>query len=86
MQEPTLKFLFCFVFIDCLGFYFPSDRQINDYVAGYHDGALLFGKVLREKILGRRKRNSGASMNVPLSDNPFSNITFDGKYKTERRS
>uniref|UniRef100_A0AAQ4QDX1 Guanylyl cyclase C n=1 Tax=Gasterosteus aculeatus aculeatus TaxID=481459 RepID=A0AAQ4QDX1_GASAC len=24
---------------------------INDYVAGYHDGALLFGKVLREKML-----------------------------------
>lgn len=54
------------------------NNTINDYVAGYHDGALLFGKVLREKILGRRKRNSRASMNVPLSDNPFSNITFDG--------
>ncbi|XP_075888368.1 guanylyl cyclase C [Nelusetta ayraudi] len=54
------------------------NNTINDYVAGYHDGALLFGKVLREKMLGRRKRNRGASMNVPLSDNPFSNITFDG--------
>uniref|UniRef100_A0A671VI18 Guanylate cyclase n=1 Tax=Sparus aurata TaxID=8175 RepID=A0A671VI18_SPAAU len=28
---------------------------INDYVAGYHDGALLFGKVLRERMLARQK-------------------------------
>ncbi|TNN55617.1 Heat-stable enterotoxin receptor [Liparis tanakae] len=32
--------------------------QINDYVAGYHDGALLFGKVLREKMLSQRENRS----------------------------
>ncbi|KAL7378858.1 hypothetical protein ABVT39_019865 [Epinephelus coioides] len=49
---------------------------INDYVAGYHDGALLFGKVLRETILNQR-RNRGSS-DVPLSDNPFGNASFEG--------
>ncbi|XP_042361411.1 heat-stable enterotoxin receptor [Plectropomus leopardus] len=49
---------------------------INDYVAGYHDGALLFGKVLRETILNQR-RNRG-SYDVPLSYNPFGNVSFDG--------
>lgn len=49
---------------------------INDYVAGYHDGALLFGKVLRETILNQR-RNRGSN-DVPLSDNPFGNASFEG--------
>ncbi|KAM9345724.1 guanylyl cyclase C [Symphorus nematophorus] len=49
---------------------------INDYVAGYHDGALLFGKVLREQMLGLR-RNRGSN-DVPLSDNPFGNVSFYG--------
>ncbi|XP_029294490.1 heat-stable enterotoxin receptor [Cottoperca gobio] len=48
---------------------------INDYVAGYHDGALLFGKVLREKMLSQRYNRA---YDVPLSDNPFGNISFDG--------
>uniref|UniRef100_A0A4W6DLS4 Guanylate cyclase n=1 Tax=Lates calcarifer TaxID=8187 RepID=A0A4W6DLS4_LATCA len=49
---------------------------INDYVAGYHDGALLFGKVLRERMLSKL-RNRGLN-DVPLSDNPFGNQSFDG--------
>ncbi|TKS91639.1 Heat-stable enterotoxin receptor [Collichthys lucidus] len=49
---------------------------INDYVAGYHDGVLLFGKVLRERMLSKQ-RNKG-SYDVPLSDNPFGNTSFDG--------
>ncbi|XP_022624722.1 heat-stable enterotoxin receptor-like [Seriola dumerili] len=48
----------------------------NDYVAGYHDGTLLFGKVLRERMLSQRQ-NKG-SYDVPLSDNPFGNTSFDG--------
>ncbi|KAM9844043.1 guanylyl cyclase C [Aulostomus maculatus] len=49
---------------------------INDYVAGYHDGALLFGKVLRERMLGQRQNQR--AVDVPLSDNPFGNVSFDG--------
>uniref|UniRef100_A0A671VPM3 Guanylate cyclase n=1 Tax=Sparus aurata TaxID=8175 RepID=A0A671VPM3_SPAAU len=49
---------------------------INDYVAGYHDGALLFGKVLRERMLARQR----GSADVPLSDNPFGNASFYGAY------
>ncbi|XP_015243410.1 PREDICTED: heat-stable enterotoxin receptor [Cyprinodon variegatus] len=49
---------------------------INDYVAGYHDGALLLGKVLRERMLDNRL--SKASVDVPLSYNPFGNVTFEG--------
>ncbi|KAK5856644.1 hypothetical protein PBY51_008227 [Eleginops maclovinus] len=48
---------------------------INDYVAGYHDGALLFGKVLRETMLGQR---NDRNYDVPLSDNPFGNTSFYG--------
>ncbi|XP_070703541.1 guanylyl cyclase C [Pempheris klunzingeri] len=49
---------------------------INDYVAGYHDGALLFGKVLRERMLIQQDKMRAAD--VPLSDNPFGNISFYG--------
>uniref|UniRef100_A0A3Q2E164 Guanylate cyclase n=1 Tax=Cyprinodon variegatus TaxID=28743 RepID=A0A3Q2E164_CYPVA len=43
-----------------------NDTQINDYVAGYHDGALLLGKVLRERMLDNRL--SKASYMYVLSD------------------
>lgn len=52
------------------------DWQINDYVAGYHDGVLLFGKVLRERILSQK--NPRKALDVPLSDNPFGNASFYG--------
>lgn len=45
-------------------------------MAGYHDGALLFGKVLRERMLARQR----GSADVPLSDNPFGNASFYGAY------
>ncbi|KAM4717359.1 guanylyl cyclase C [Anableps anableps] len=53
-----------------------SYDTINDYVAGYHDGALLFGKALRERMLDLRLGRH--SEDVPLSYNPFGNVTFDG--------
>uniref|UniRef100_A0A672GWR3 Guanylate cyclase n=1 Tax=Salarias fasciatus TaxID=181472 RepID=A0A672GWR3_SALFA len=49
----------------------------NDYVAGYHDGALLFGKVLRERMLSRQQR-SNVFLNDTPALHPFANVTFDG--------
>ncbi|XP_072299840.1 guanylyl cyclase C [Eucyclogobius newberryi] len=48
------------------------NNTVNDYVAGYHDGTLLFGKVLRDWKLSQRRGN------VRLNDHPFGNISFDG--------
>ncbi|XP_078126392.1 guanylyl cyclase C [Sander vitreus] len=59
-----------------LGAQSSFNNTINDYVAGYHDGALLLGKVLREEMLSQR--NNKGSRNVPLSDNPFGNASFYG--------
>uniref|UniRef100_A0A3Q3JIQ0 Guanylate cyclase n=1 Tax=Monopterus albus TaxID=43700 RepID=A0A3Q3JIQ0_MONAL len=53
----------------------PYNDTINDYVAGYHDGTLLFGKLLRERMLSQRDKRS---LQVPLSDNPFGNANFEG--------
>ncbi|XP_030591671.1 heat-stable enterotoxin receptor [Archocentrus centrarchus] len=50
-------------------------ETINDYVAGYHDGALLFGKVLRERMLSNRNNRT---YNHSVHDNLFGNISFDG--------
>lgn len=50
------------------------NQTINDYVAGYHDGALLFGKVLREKMLSQLSNEESS----PSNDNPFGNIYFEG--------
>lgn len=47
---------------------------INDYIAGYHDGTLLFAKVLREKM---RNQRDGV-MNTSESEHPFGNISFEG--------
>lgn len=49
-----------------------------DYVAGYYDGTVLFGQVLRERILSQRPHR--ASVDVPLSDSPFINVSFYGMY------
>ncbi|KAM6913401.1 guanylyl cyclase C [Lycodopsis pacificus] len=46
---------------------------INDYVAGYHDGALLFGEVLRDEMI-RQLHNR--SYEVP--ENPFVNRSING--------
>ncbi|CAN9505803.1 unnamed protein product [Ophioblennius macclurei] len=48
----------------------------NDYVAGYHDGVLLFGKVLRERMLNRQRYN--LFRNETPAKHPFANVTFDG--------
>ncbi|XP_061158821.1 guanylyl cyclase C isoform X1 [Syngnathus typhle] len=57
----------------------PFNDTINDYVAGYHDAALLFGKVLRERMLSQKNNTSRTGVNdVPLSDNPFGNASFYG--------
>ncbi|CAB1415229.1 unnamed protein product [Pleuronectes platessa] len=52
------------------------NNTINDYVAGYHDGTLLFGKVLRERMLSQQQNR--ASRDVPLNFNPFGNASFYG--------
>uniref|UniRef100_A0A7N8XQR0 Guanylate cyclase n=1 Tax=Mastacembelus armatus TaxID=205130 RepID=A0A7N8XQR0_9TELE len=52
-----------------------SNETISDYVAGYHDGTLLFGKVLRERMLSKRNQRSYGNA---LSSNPFGNTTFEG--------
>uniref|UniRef100_A0A3Q1ETF9 Guanylate cyclase n=1 Tax=Acanthochromis polyacanthus TaxID=80966 RepID=A0A3Q1ETF9_9TELE len=54
----------------------PFNETINDYVAGYYDGTLLFGKVLRERMLSKQQNTQ--SDDVPLSYNPFGNTSFDG--------
>ncbi|XP_061701994.1 guanylyl cyclase C [Syngnathoides biaculeatus] len=59
--------------------YLPYNDTLNDYVAGYHDGALLFGKVLRERMLSQRNDSSNRGHHdIPLSDNPFGNVSFSG--------
>lgn len=58
-------------------FIFHSFWQINDYVAGYHDGTLLFGKVLRERMLSNQKNNGTYNGS---NDNPFGDISFYGAY------
>lgn len=47
-------------------------------MAGYHDGALLFGKVLRERMLSQQGQKG--SYDVPLDVNPFRKISFEGAY------
>ncbi|XP_028267527.1 heat-stable enterotoxin receptor [Parambassis ranga] len=58
------------------GFSATHNDTINDYVAGYHDGALLFGKMTREWLLSQRENET--TYDVPLMDNPFGNATFYG--------
>ncbi|XP_056143733.1 guanylyl cyclase C [Lampris incognitus] len=53
----------------------PYNDTINDYVAGYHDGALLFGKVLRERMLSEQR---GRTTSTVTNDNPFGNVSFTG--------
>ncbi|XP_076021157.1 guanylyl cyclase C [Genypterus blacodes] len=54
----------------------PFNDTFNDYVAGYYDGALLLGKVLRERMLSGQ-RNERATLS-PYNCNPFGNVTFEG--------
>ncbi|XP_010895036.2 heat-stable enterotoxin receptor isoform X2 [Esox lucius] len=46
----------------------------NDYVAGYYDGVLLFGHMLRQRLLSNQQKASELS-----DENPFRNISFYGQ-------
>ncbi|XP_047672833.1 guanylyl cyclase C isoform X1 [Tachysurus fulvidraco] len=51
---------------------------LNDYVAGYYDGVVLFSQVMREMLLSAQGLGSGnITVNLP-SDNPFRNLSFEG--------
>ncbi|KAI1884555.1 hypothetical protein AGOR_G00227590 [Albula goreensis] len=52
-----------------------TQRKINDYVAGYHDGVKLFGHVLRQEILNK----SGKAAAENKFRNPFRSVSFNGK-------
>ncbi|XP_062387076.1 guanylyl cyclase C [Sardina pilchardus] len=52
-----------------------NQSMINDYVAGYHDGVLLFGEVIRQQLI---QKKAGGSSVTPHFTNPFRNIEFDG--------
>uniref|UniRef100_A0A3P8XV15 Guanylate cyclase n=1 Tax=Esox lucius TaxID=8010 RepID=A0A3P8XV15_ESOLU len=52
----------------------------NDYVAGYYDGVLLFGHMLRQRLLSNQQKASELS-----DENPFRNISFyDSCYQIHR--
>ncbi|KAM9391742.1 guanylyl cyclase C [Pholidichthys leucotaenia] len=56
-----------------------ENDTINDYVAGYHDGALLFGKLLRERLLSNKTlEQHNKTSNESLNVNPFGNVSFEG--------
>uniref|UniRef100_A0A3B3XLE2 Guanylate cyclase n=1 Tax=Poecilia mexicana TaxID=48701 RepID=A0A3B3XLE2_9TELE len=48
--------------------------MINDYMAGYHDGALLFGQVLRDRLMSKVLDRKSEDVN----HNPFANATIEG--------
>ncbi|KAM4634886.1 guanylyl cyclase C [Polymixia lowei] len=54
----------------------PYNDTINDYVAGYHDGALLFGHVLRQRMLSQQRGQDSTA--PPLDGTPFGNVSFQG--------
>ncbi|XP_071758151.2 guanylyl cyclase C [Centroberyx gerrardi] len=56
--------------------YGGDNDTINDYVAGYHDGALLFGHVLRQRVLSQQQNQESTAL--PLNENPFGNASFEG--------
>uniref|UniRef100_A0A8C7FA09 Guanylate cyclase n=1 Tax=Oncorhynchus kisutch TaxID=8019 RepID=A0A8C7FA09_ONCKI len=54
-------------------------QKLNDYVAGYHDGVLLFGHVLRQRLTSELRGRATQSTTTELSDvNPFRNVSFQG--------
>uniref|UniRef100_A0A8C7E0D1 Guanylate cyclase n=1 Tax=Oncorhynchus kisutch TaxID=8019 RepID=A0A8C7E0D1_ONCKI len=55
------------------------NSTLNDYVAGYHDGVLLFGHVLRQRLTSELRGRATQSTTTELSDvNPFRNVSFQG--------
>ncbi|XP_062846944.1 guanylyl cyclase C [Trichomycterus rosablanca] len=54
-----------------------NSTTLNDYVAGYYDSVLLFGKIMREKLQAAQDMDSGDTHNTS-SENPFRNNIFQG--------
>ncbi|XP_061566940.1 guanylyl cyclase C [Cololabis saira] len=55
-----------------------SNSTINDYVAGYYDGALLLGKALRERMLKNTTQRNMETTDELQSVHPFGNVSFSG--------
>uniref|UniRef100_A0AAY4C6C0 Guanylate cyclase n=1 Tax=Denticeps clupeoides TaxID=299321 RepID=A0AAY4C6C0_9TELE len=58
-------------------------QEINDYVASYHDGVLLFGHVMRQKLLQEKARTNGTreTPTPPPFINPFRSLA--GHYELD---
>uniref|UniRef100_A0A674BSD1 Guanylyl cyclase C n=1 Tax=Salmo trutta TaxID=8032 RepID=A0A674BSD1_SALTR len=55
------------------------NSTLNDYVAGYHDGVLLFGHVLRQRLTSELRGRATQPPATELPDvNPFRNVSFQG--------
>ncbi|MCJ8749499.1 hypothetical protein PDJAM_G00177000 [Pangasius djambal] len=55
-----------------------NSTMLNDYVAGYYDGVVLFSKVMREMLLASEGLGLGNNTINISSDNPFRNLSFEG--------
>ncbi|MCI4395305.1 hypothetical protein PGIGA_G00178820 [Pangasianodon gigas] len=55
-----------------------NSTMLNDYIAGYYDGVVLFSKVMREMLLASEGLGLGNSTINISSDNPFRNLSFEG--------
>uniref|UniRef100_A0A8C7T9A7 Guanylyl cyclase C n=1 Tax=Oncorhynchus mykiss TaxID=8022 RepID=A0A8C7T9A7_ONCMY len=56
-----------------------NNTVLNDYVAGYHDGVLLFGHVLRQRLTSELRGRATQPTTTELTDvNPFRNVSFQG--------
>uniref|UniRef100_A0A8C7FWX6 Guanylate cyclase n=1 Tax=Oncorhynchus kisutch TaxID=8019 RepID=A0A8C7FWX6_ONCKI len=56
-----------------------NSTELNDYVAGYHDGVLLFGHVLRQRLTSELRGRATQPTATELPDvNPFRNVSFQG--------
>lgn len=69
-----------FLLVTCLSWRasFPHILQaLNDYVVGYHDAVVLFGKMMRDNLLAIKKQSYDESSDI--FEPPFRNMSFDGK-------
>uniref|UniRef100_A0A674AVF0 Guanylate cyclase n=1 Tax=Salmo trutta TaxID=8032 RepID=A0A674AVF0_SALTR len=58
---------------------FYNNTELNDYMAGYHDGVLLFGHVLRQRLIRELRGRATQPTATELPDvNPFRNVSFQG--------
>ncbi|XP_077058480.1 guanylyl cyclase C isoform X1 [Siphateles boraxobius] len=53
-----------------------NGTALNDYVVGYHDAVVLFGKMMRDNLLAIKKHSYGERSGI--IEHPFRNMTFDG--------